>query len=42
MQSDNFSEADSLITPRPIEFHNAPVERRRISLAPFPETQWNS
>ena len=36
MQSDNFSEVDSLITPRPIEFHNALVERGRISLAPLP------
>jgi hypothetical protein len=36
MQSDNFSEVDSLITLRLKEFHNALVGRGRVSLAPLP------
>jgi len=37
MRSDNFSEVDSLITFRLMEFHNALVERGQISMVPVPE-----
>jgi hypothetical protein len=36
MQSENFSEVDSFITLRLMEFHSALVERGQVSLAPLP------